>query len=258
MLRNTPRFLAGVGLLALAFGGAATTARADFVIEVSTSGGYSQTIDDNGLFDLNPDLGEITVDTTAFNQDLAVNNTGFKVTQGLGASTNALVGSGELATLSINGEIQRTDGALGGDTITFITRSSANPPPDYSYPFPVGGAFALNSSTGGTFLVSTAGDNTTFQSFFTDAASATTPSSLLVIPAAPSYSADSPEVLLGFRPSPFDLSSTLTLTLNSTLDKAQFTGTTTLRAIPEPGSIALLMLGGAGLVAVSRRRRAVA
>jgi len=255
MLRNTPRFLAGVGLLALAFGGAAKTARADFVIEV-TSGAYFQTIDDNGLFDLNPDLGEITVDTFALNQDLAVNNTGFKVTQGLGASTNALVGSGDLATLSINGEIQRTNGALGSDTIQFVTRSSANPPPDYSYPFPAGGAFALNSSTGGTFLVSSAGDNTTFQSTFTDAASASTSSTNLVIPASASYSADSPQVLLGFRPSPFDLSSNLTVTLNSTLDKAQFTGTTTLRAIPEPGSIALLMMGGAGLVVASRRRRA--
>jgi len=244
-----------VGLLALTFGGAARTARADFVIEV-TSGAYFQTIDDNGIFDSNPNLGEITVDVVQFNQDLAVNNTGFTLTQGLGASTNALAGSGDLATLSINGEIQRTNGALGSDTISFVTRSSVNPPPDYGYNFPAGGALAMNSSTGGTFLISTAGDNTTFQSFFTDAASVTTPSSLLVIPAAPSYSADSPEVLLGSRPLPFDLSSTLTVTLGSTSDKAQFTGTTTVRAIPEPGSIALLMVGGAGLVAFGRRRRA--
>jgi len=255
MLRHTPRFLAGVGLLALAFGGAATTARADFVIEVS-SGAYFLSIDDNGLFDTNPNLGEISVDTTALNQDLAVNNTGFKVTQGLGASTNALDGSGTLATLSINGEIQRTNGALGSDLISFVTRSSANPPPDYSYPFPVGGAFQLTSSTGGTFLISSAGDQTTFQSTVTDSASVSTSSTNLVIPAAPSYSQDSPPVLLGSAGPPWDLSSTLTLTLNNTLDKGQFTGTTTLRAIPEPGSIALLMLGGAGLVAVSRRRRA--
>jgi hypothetical protein len=254
MLRLATRFFAGVGLLALAFGGAAQSARADFVIEVSTNGGYFQTIDDNGIFDSNPDLGAITVDVTQFNQDLAVNNTGFKLTQGLGASTNALDGSGSLATLSINGEIQRTNAALGGSTITFVTRSSANPPPDYSYPFP-GGALALNSSTGGTFLTSSAGDGTTFQSTFTDAASNSTSSTNLALGAAPSYSADSPEVALGTRPVPFDPTSTLTVTLNGTLDKAQFSGTTTVRAIPEPGSIALMMLGGAGLVAVNRRRR---
>jgi len=247
-----------VGLLALTIGGAAKTARADFVIEVTTSGGYSQVIDDNGLFDTNPDAGAIAVDVVALNQDLAVNNTGFRVSQGFGAATNALDGSGDLATLSISGEVQRTNAALGGSTITFVTRSSASPPPDYSYNFPVGGAFALNSSTGGTFLTTGAGGHTTFQSTFTDAASNSTSSTNLVIGAAPSYSANSPQVLLGFRPAPFDLSSTLSLTLTATNDKGQFTGTTTLRAIPEPGSIALLMLGGAGLVAVSRRRRAVA
>jgi hypothetical protein len=241
----------------LVFGGAAT-ARADFVIEVSTDNGYFNVIDDNGVFDSNPNAGEITVDTTAFNQDLATGNAGFQITQGLGASTNANGVPTDLATLSINGEVQRVDTPLPVTTITFVTRSSVNPPPDFGYEFPVGGALAMNSSAGGTFLISSAGDQTTFQSTFTDSAAVSTSSTNLVFPAAPSYSGDSPEVLLGSRPLPFDLSSTLTVTLNSVLDKQQFTGITTVRAIPEPGSIALLMVGGAGLVTLSRRRRAAA
>lgn len=257
MLRHASRFLTGVGLLALAFGGAASTARADFAIEVTT-GAYSNVLDDNGLFDTNPAAGIIDIDTDALNQDLAVNNTGYRFIGSFGAASNYVNGSGDLAALLIGGTLQRTDGALGSDTFQVVTNSSANPPPDASYPFPIGPALVMRSATSGNVVGFSAGDTQQFQSTFTDAASASTSSTNLVIPSAFQLSAESPPVNLGSRPLPFDLSSTLIVNLSNTDQTHQFNGVTTVRAIPEPGSIALLIVGGAGLVAVSRRRRAVA
>jgi hypothetical protein len=221
----------------------ATNARAGSLeLLVTESGGPTIPILDGSVFDLSPPGdGVITVDTSLLNL-LLVN---FKFSD-LSALSNSLMG-GTTASLSQTGTAQLLFGAPAS-TIT-VTAT------DVDYSAPSGVVATLKNSTSNTFTHTDSGNTQTFQSWYnpsnflgaTDVAS-----SLLKLTStgtAPnSHGLDSPSTLSPSKV-PFGLTDTAIISLSggtsTALSKDQFTGSTTLTAssIPEPASVALMMIG---------------
>jgi hypothetical protein len=242
-----------LGVLALA-----PAARADFEILVTESGGPTIPIVDDGPLDTNTtDPGVITVNTGGLN-GLLVN---FSFSS-LGAESNRSIGtpfSNDTATLSQTGSVLRT-AAAGTATITVTAF-------DTDYLFPAGNPKTMVTSASDTFRFTNAGDSRTFQSVF-DPTNSTPPGpgipSTLLSFSPPAgngpFSTSNPGVTtpLGTQPIPFGISNTSVITLGSGVAGSaasdQFTGATSITAVPEPASVGLVALG-LGLLGVGRLRR---
>jgi len=248
-----------LGALALAVA-LAPAARADFEIIVTEGGGPAlPAIVDNQPGDLNPAIGAITVDPALINPLL----TNFTFSD-LSAESNRTTGtpfSNDAATLSQTGTVLRSGNLTGSFSITITAF-------DTDYNFPMGNPKTMTTSASDTFRFTTAGDSRTFQSFF-DNTNSTPPGPGLASPllafvpptGTGPFSTSNPGVdtPLGTQPIPFGISNTTVITLGSSASaqsaqRDQFTGATTITAVPEPASVGLVALG-LGLLAVGRARR---
>jgi hypothetical protein len=249
------RFVAALGvLLALV----ATEARAGSIeIILSVSAGPTIVILSGGPLDasggVNPD--SITVNTQALNTLLLGTGLAFDT---LGASSNNPGAAN--ATITQTGEATTTGPAVSFTTVAVQT----------DYNSPVGASGSMQSSASTTLTNTTAGDSTTFQSWYdgTNTGAMTIPSPLLAFvstgPDAQSDSASAALTPLTPFVTPFALVNEIGVTLaaNPTSPTDQFTGSTVVTAasVPEPTSFALLGIGMTGFLAFRRffKRPAVA
>jgi hypothetical protein len=238
----------------LAFLAAAPAARAeyDIVISASSLAPVGGSIDIN-VFDptlnTSTDPNVIAANITNLNIELRGILAGFTFT-GLSVSKTPLTDGTQ--QLNVIGTIvsDPTAGTAFVGPVT-ITASAV----DYS--FPTGGAALMTSTASDSFAGGFGGR--TFQSFF-DAGNAefatTTPSPLLSFASGTGSSsrngtaADTPVGITGL----YSLTNTTVVSLVSG-ENDLFTGVTTIRAVPEPGSMALVLVGGTALVARLRRRK---
>jgi hypothetical protein len=222
------------GLAALVF---VSPARAELFLDVLEDGVLIQSIQDNvSPLDINPNEGQITVDTAALNPELL--NFMFDA---LGATSNNAPVGGLLtpAILTQTYGVTRTGTSPDASSLTIRALET-------SFNFPTGNPKFLSNAAGGAFVNPTSGDSESFQSFYDG-----TPSPLLVFPADTAMNPDdysgNNSVGLGDRPTPFALLNESVLTLgpviNGTTPSAGFDGRTVVTAIPEPASLSLLLLG---------------
>jgi len=249
-LRSAIRFLAGVGLMGLMMGGLATQARADFEINIYADPGLTvllSTVIDNGLNDTNPLTGRITVagaDLASVNSDISATGVAFA---GLNATSNA--------SLPLLNGVLTIGGTVTGTGSVYIATSATD------YTVPPGPSYQVLSSFSGTFTNVGVGTTENFTSYFNDsnAQQGTTSATGTLVFASSgtgSYSGDAPPLLVSGSP-PYSLTNVTGLTIFSTTALG-FNGTTVVRSVPEPGSIALLLLGGSALFANRMRRRRAA
>jgi hypothetical protein len=250
-------FAALGGLACLAAGASA----ADFEILVTETGGPTIPIVDDGPFDNNTtDPGVIDVNTGLLNGLLV--NFSFS---GLGAESNRLIGtpfSNDVATLAQSGTVLRS--TLAG--VSSITIQAF----DTDFLFPAGNPKTMTTAASDTFRFTTAGDSRTFQSFF-DPTNSTPPGAGIASPllafippiGVGPFGTSNPGVStpLGVQPIPFGISNTTVITLGSSTSSTaaqrdQFTGATSITAVPEPASIGLVVLGLGGLGLAGLRSRA--
>jgi len=252
-----------IACLALAMGlfsASAARAQFDLVIAAPTLGGFGGSIDIN-VFD--PILNEadpvttlgqvITVNTTALNVLLLGTNAGFIFDS---LSLTRVPISGVESNLQLTGIIRSINPNSAGLDVT-ITGSAL----DYAIPAP-GTAAIMTSSASDT--VSGGFGGRTFQSFYDpgntefNTGAGAIPSTLLTFPPIASTGSDSdasPDVALGLITGNYALTNVSVITLGGVGSRDSFGGTTTVRAVPEPGSIALLLVGGSALALRMRRRK---
>ena len=232
--------LVGVGVLTLLTG---SLAKADYSIEVITGAFDSGPIIAGSPFALpSSTTNSVSVDVGALNAFLT--GSGFSFVS-LGGFDNA-ASAGPDAQLFQNGGVTRST-TEGNGTITIIATET-------SFNAPLGAGRTLTSSAADTFGgVFGAGDSRTFQSTFTDGNGATS-TPLQTFPASFS-SSGSVLTPIATGATAFGLQSTTVIHLGSVTGTDQFSGTTTVRAVPEPGSLALILLGGTALAIRSRRKR---
>lgn len=251
MLRRATRILGLLGMVGVMMGGLAGTSRAAFTLFVTENGGAAIPIVDGGALDNDGTVnGIINVNTGGLNALLA--DFQFNTLSGV---SNALTGSGlDDATVRQTGDVIRT-GATGTGTISIVALED-------NFLFPDGNPKFMRTSASDTFTNTNAGDSRTFQSTFND--SINSPLLAFVPPTGPGpFSTSNPGVItnLGDQDIPFSLSNTTVITLganNGAASGDQFTGATTVTAIPEPGAFALVLLGLPALVISRRVRRGAA
>jgi hypothetical protein len=242
---------------ALAISG--SSARAGFEIDVTETGGPTIPILDGGPLDNDGSVnGNIDVNNAGLNALL----THFTFIS-LAGTSNALIGGGQDdANLTQTGNVIRSTTA-GVQSITIVALED-------NFLFPTGNALSMRTSASDTFNNTTAGDSRTFQSKF-DASGAgggviVSPLLVFVPPVGGGpFSTSNPgiDTPLGVQPIPFALSNTTVITLGANTSftvrqRDQFTGSTSVRAIPEPGTLALMVLGLPALVIGRRFRRRLA
>jgi len=226
----------GLSVLALT---AAEARAASLTLTITESaGGASVSILDNTALDSDPTVGVINVLTTSLNPLLA--NYSFTA---LGATSNA-PGNSTQAALTQNGTAQLIAGGGGGSVS--ITAS------DVDFNLPSGPGGFLRSSASDTYTNSPTGNSHAFTSWFnpTNTINATdvpspTVTLLAVNPPNPnSHSGDAAPTPVSLT-TPYGLTSTALITLtggsSTQPSQIQYTGSTTISAIPEPASLALML-----------------
>lgn len=244
----TKRLVAGLGAAVLATL-MSSGARAGFEINIYSDSGLTtllSTVIDNGLGDSNPLVGQIVVsgiDLTNLNSDVSPTGVAFSA---LNATSNAAA--------PVTTGVLTIGGTITGSGTLFVSTSAT----DYS--IPAGPSYSVTSSFSGTFTTVGVGTTESFTSYFNDsnaqgATTSATGTLLFANSGTGSYSGTAPPLIVAGSP-PYSLTNVAGLTIFG--GTVGFNGTTTVRAVPEPGSIALLVLGGSVLVAHRmRRRRAV-
>jgi len=249
-MKRTLRVLMLAAAAALA---ASSAARAEFdiVISASTLGGLGGSLDINvsdATLNSSTDPNVIAANLTNLNATLAGVNAGFKFT-GLSAVTTPVV-PGVESQLNILGTIVTTTGGAG--VAVTITASAV----DYTFPL---GAASMTSTASDS--ISGGFGGRTFQSFFdptnTEFGTTIGSSKLTFPPGAGSFSdsGTSPLTSVGVIAGNYSLTNITTVNLGAVGASDLFTGVTTVRSVPEPGSLALLALGGTALVVGLRRRK---
>jgi len=238
-------------VLALA---AAEARAASLTLTITESaGGASVQILDNTALDLDPTVGVIDVNTPGLNPLLA--NYSFTA---LGATSNA-PGSSEQAALTQDGTARLLFGRTGSITITAS---------DVDYNLPTGAGGTLNSSASDTFTNATAGNSHSFTSWFnpsntlnaTDVPSPTVTLLATTTPNPNSHSGDAAPTPVTLT-APYGLTNSAVITLTGGTSarpaQIQFTGSTTISAIPEPASLALMLTAVPVTLFGALRRRKV-
>jgi hypothetical protein len=251
-MKQRIRAILGLAFAAMAALVIAAPAHAAFTLSVQDDGAAAIPIADNSPLDTNPTVGVIDVNTSALNVLL----THFTFVN-LGAGSNSTIGtpgSDDQATLGATGFVSRNAGSASA-TLTIVTT-------DTGYLFPDGNPKTMTTSASDTFRNSPPGTSRTFQSLFNGTILSPLLSFTSPVGVGP-FSTSNPGVdtPLGTQPTPFDLSNTTVLTLgpnpsSTSISSDQFTGATTITgatAIPEPSTLALMLLG-IPVLAVARRR----
>jgi len=219
-----------------------------------SSGGGTETIADNSALDTNPAVGIINVNTDLLNGSL--NNYTFAA---LGATSNA-PGTALQANLTQTGQVLFRSGAAGSVTVLVS---------DIDYNLPTGLPGTLNSSASNTYTNAPNGNSQAFTSWFNPSntlnGQETASPTVTLLAASPpnpnSHSGDAGPTSLGTLGSPYGLTNSSTFTLtggtSSVPSQVQFTGSTTVTAIPEPASLALMLSAvPVTLFGALRRRKA--
>jgi len=252
-MKRTLRVLMLAGVAALA---ASSAARADFDIQVFVGGNLVDTISKGGSLDLSPSAGTITVDTNGLNTDLT--NAGYGI-QFSSLSASSTFTDPHVARLSANGQVsESTVGAT--ETVTVLASFSG-------YNLPVGAARSFTSSNSDNFSLFGPGTTRDFTSYFISAPGpvnsiAGTASPLLTFTPTTIKTSDGQDSAATVVPysGQFTLTNVSDITLSSTAGSGlaldNFGGTTTVRAVPEPASMGLVLLGGVAFVVRARRKRA--
>jgi hypothetical protein len=176
------------------------------------------------------------------------------------ADSNATVTSGQQAYLETS-TIQITDRATTGIPVTLTVKASDT---GWTIPGTSGSLLQLGSAMGGsvTKLLNNGSDTVTFSSTVSTDGGAlvqsTSGQTSNITAASPSPQGfNVPDASFNFlRTGTFDLSNTAVVTLTNSGDEFNINGTTTVIAIPEPASCALVLLGSTGMLLGRRRRLA--
>lgn len=252
-MRHRIRHMFALGAVAAMATLAAPSARADFEINIFSGSTLIFQAIDNVVEDDDSTVGEIGLSGAALSDlNSALLGAGLLLRfNNLSATSNSGT-SLPFANLTVNGQVAGT----GGITIDV----SAN---DYTSPSvsPV----LVDSSSSMTFT-SAAGSTGDFTSYYNpnDMQNSRTSATGTLFFATLSPGVDSPKgILVGPDPliinsptNPFALENVTNLNLNGDLrTKIGFSGTTLVRPVPEPTSMALLLFGGSALAVRAVRRR---
>jgi len=250
------RFGLAAGFLSTVMAGASRAG----ILEIDlTVGSTIIPITQGGPFDVAGDPNTITVNTTALNAFLVTTGHGNLTFSDLGVSSNN-PGEPTGSNLSQTGTALVSSGTVNFSLVAFQT--------DFLIPTGINGV--LSSASGGSFTKTTAGNNTTFQSYYNSANDGlipgSTPSPISTYPAPTTnqtvgYGDTAPNTPLGIVAAPYGLINQITVSLSGTptrIGKDQFTGSTVVSAspaIPEPASAVVMMSALPIAFALIRRYR---
>jgi hypothetical protein len=176
------------------------------------------------------------------------------------ADSNATAVSGLQAYLETN-TIRITDRGTTGTPVTLTVTASDT---GWAIPGSSGSILQLGSSLGGsvTKLVNNGSDSVTFSSSVSTNGGALVQStgnqttSIATASSSP-QGFNVPDASFNFlRTGTFDLTNTAVVSLTNSGDQFNISGTTTVIAVPEPASCALVLLGSGGMLLGRRRRLA--
>lgn len=236
------------------------SARAGYDIQVFVGGNLITTIAKGDTLDLSADPNAISVDTSALNLELSNSGSNIRFNS---LSAAVLTNDPTVSKLSVSGQVLEI-GMFQTETVTILTSFNG-------YNLPLGSARAFVSTRADNFSTFESPDTRRdFISYFiaapgplnqTTGANSTPSATLSFVPdqSQTSSGADTLPIIVAYS-GQYTLTNVSTITLRSdgagvasALDN--FGGTTTVRAVPEPGSIALLCLGGVVLANYARRKR---